>query len=850
MIPVRLTLRNFMCYQDNVSPLDFSGIHLACLSGDNGHGKSALLDAMTWALWGRSRARTEDELIHVGSDEMEVEFEFLLGANQYRVIRKRHVRKSGSLPSLEIAVKDGDGYRAITGNTVADSERRIADTLRMDYETFINSAYLMQGRADEFTVKPPGERKRILADILGLGLYDELEAQAREQARYYESERRALTADIEVIDQELANEPRYTQEHAAAQAASLSLADDLHAADAVLRDLREQKNTLDARSAQLKEVEGRLLRAAREIEQSERQLAGRRQRIREYEQALAQRSEIERGYTDLHETRRQNEALNKILGQLVDLQEKQRRAEMAVEKERSRLAGEQRFLADKRDSLAEHARQGAAKEAELHSAQESLAALDALEHEREAGRQRLQDETNSVAALSRANDVLRDEANSLKTKIETLAGVDHCPLCATPLSDEDRENVRQRYDEEVEQKRELFRRHAQEIKNLQSDVAALQTNIAGLDTRLRERAGVQRREAALAQLVAVGQTAAAELIDVDARLAQATQQIAAGAFAPAEQARLAQLTGEIEGLGYQAAEHERVRTKLAELSHFEGEKSRLETAAHLVASEKEAAGQLEGALGGWRKEQQADEEKAAALRAELATLPSLTATLARQQTLADRLQAEERLAREALGVARQKLEHCAYQKKQRQEKAEAENQARAERSLYEELAVAFGRKGIQAMIIEQVIPEIEDEANILLGRMTDNRMNIKFETQRDTKKGDTIETLDIKIADELGTRNYELYSGGESFRVNFAIRIALSKLLARRAGARLQTLIIDEGFGTQDSRGRERLVEAINSVSQDFEKILVITHIQELKDAFPVRIEITKTAQGSQILVT
>ena len=119
------------------------------------------------------------------------------------------------------------------------------------------------------------------------------------------------------------------------------------------------------------------------------------------------------------------------------------------------------------------------------------------------------------------------------------------------------------------------------------------------------------------------------------------------------------------------------------------------------------------------------------------------------------------------------------------------------------------------MIIETAVPEIEDEANALLARMTDGRMRVKFETQRDAKTSDAvIETLDIHIADELGTRNYEMFSGGEAFRVNFAIRIALSKLLARRAGARLQTLIIDEGFGTQDAQGRERLVEAINEVSQ------------------------------------
>jgi exonuclease SbcC len=112
------------------------------------------------------------------------------------------------------------------------------------------------------------------------------------------------------------------------------------------------------------------------------------------------------------------------------------------------------------------------------------------------------------------------------------------------------------------------------------------------------------------------------------------------------------------------------------------------------------------------------------------------------------------------------------------------------------------------------------------------------------------ETLLIEIADELGTRNYEMFSGGEAFRINLALRIALSKLLAHRAGAPLPTLIIDEGFGSQDTSGREKLVEAINSIQDDFEKIIIITHIEEMKDMFPVRIDVMKTADGSTIQVS
>jgi len=169
---------------------------------------------------------------------------------------------------------------------------------------------------------------------------------------------------------------------------------------------------------------------------------------------------------------------------------------------------------------------------------------------------------------------------------------------------------------------------------------------------------------------------------------------------------------------------------------------------------------------------------------------------------------------------------------------------------HQQLERAFGKDGVPALLIEQALPEIETKANEVLGRLSEGSMAVRFITQaayKDARRDDLRETLDIQISDSVGTRAYEMYSGGEAFRVNFAIRLSLAEVLAQRAGARLQTLVIDEGFGSQDALGRQRLVEAINLISPDFAKILVITHIDELKEAFPTRIEVEKTPRGSTI---
>src|SRR3989338_483673 len=141
--------------------------------------------------------------------------------------------------------------------------------------------------------------------------------------------------------------------------------------------------------------------------------------------------------------------------------------------------------------------------------------------------------------------------------------------------------------------------------------------------------------------------------------------------------------------------------------------------------------------------------------------------------------------------------------------------------------------------------QLEKEANRVLSRLTDNQMHVALRTQREKKSQEGLaETLDVIIADTSGTRNYELYSGGEAFKIDFALRLALSRLLTNKQGAKLQTLIIDEGFGSQDTSGKERLVEVIKSIEKEFELILVVTHIDELKESFPTQIQVTKDDEG------
>ena len=129
MIPLRLTIKNFMCYRGEAPILDLEGIHVACLSGDNGHGKTALLDAITWVLWGQTRARTQEELVHQGQQDMLVELDFIARAQRYRVNRRhsRGARNRQGTTILELQMNAGDIPQAITGNSIKDTEKLIRE---------------------------------------------------------------------------------------------------------------------------------------------------------------------------------------------------------------------------------------------------------------------------------------------------------------------------------------------------------------------------------------------------------------------------------------------------------------------------------------------------------------------------------------------------------------------------------------------------------------------------------------------------------------------------------------------------------------------------------------------------
>jgi exonuclease SbcC len=848
MIPIKLSLRNFMPYRDNVPPLYFDGIHTACISGDNGNGKSALIDAMTWALWGKTRAKSDDDLIHQGQTETEVEFDFAVGKQGYRIIRKHarpKQRKRSGQTILDFQIASNGSFKSISGDSVTQTQQKIIDTLHMDYPTFINSAFLRQGHADEFAIKRPVERKQVLADILGLDFYDNLEEWAKDLAKQQETGKAQLESTIKEISDELAQKPLYEAELEQAKTGLAQIEEVITEQESRLNSLRQEKEALEHKRAQLTQLEEHIAATQRELERRDQEVREYQSRIKEYEELIARRPAIEEGYAQLAEARRQNEELNQKLGLLVKLRESKSNLEMSTEHKlaQSRIT-ELEAKSAKLPQL----------KTELQQAEAQLKQLSEQEGGLHRKRQISQELKAQVKYLESEQSRLEREIRELIEKINLLSTQTDakCPLCETELGRDGLHHIENKYAADRDGKAESLKSNQAELASKKRELEVLESEITPLETRLnQEKASAQSKVSLLKQGIDEAQTAEKQLNQEREKIGEIEQHLTSKDFAAGEQQALAEVEQEAARLDYDSGQHEQVRHRITELEQYESPKRKLEEADRLIEQEREAAGKADEASQELRRRLEADRQKGQVLGKELEALPQLTSDLTQAETEHETLAARQRQAQELVGSVKSKLERCSELEVKKREKKKLLGQASKEEKIYLDLAQAFGKRGIQALLIETALPEIEMEANRLLARMTDNRMHVKFEVQRPKKGGEgVIETLDINIADELGTRNYEMFSGGEAFRINFAIRIALSKLLARRAGAPLPTLIIDEGFGTQDSTGIEKLKEAINSIQDDFEKILVITHMEEMRDAFPARIDVVKTADGSTIEVS
>jgi exonuclease SbcC len=603
---------------------------------------------------------------------------------------------------------------------------------------------------------------------------------------------------------------------------------------------------LESLQKQVEEIEARLQRFGTERTRVSTSLSERQLLRKQAQAVLARGDQIEKAAAELDSVRRDLESITRKQREYLPLERAREAAVRTLAAEQARLEGE---VAQRERRLAEVrqvASQLGALQAQLRRVQTEISALAKVEAQH-AELQAIVGESRERAAEKRTTNLhLKDQMVDLRSRLTELESVSTCPTCKRPMDERHKSRLHAEYMKEGTRLRDDFRTNEAACRELDTSISGNAALLAQAAKALTGREAVQRRFAQAENAVSQAEEASRQTTILEKELLERQQLLRAGGFAAPARQELAGVEKKIAALGYDEKRHAQLHARATELAGMDRERQLLEQARLSAEHLDSQISEFQESLKRLAEECASDGQRLTQLRLETRGLPGERQRLAELSGEAAEARRSRDETRDQCLFAQSRLDNCAFLERKQRESLAKQDGLRREQSVFGDLAYAFGRRGVQAMIIETAIPEIEDEANRILGRMTDGRMHVKFETQRDVRSGvGTVETLDIKISDELGTRSYEMFSGGESFRVNFSIRIALSRLLAHRAGTRLQTLVVDEGFGSQDQDGRDRIVEAIQAIEAEFEKILIITHLEDLRERFPVRIEVFKTPKGS-----
>jgi exonuclease SbcC len=753
---------------------------LTALIGPNGAGKSSILEAVSWALFGESRTDKEgirSDFAPEGA-ACRVEVAFDLQGTTYRIVRELRGKKS----LVAHARLSADGAAAPLAVGPGDVEEQVRRLLGLDRRTFFASVFSKQKQVDALTEIGPGKREEAFRRMLGLDALDDVVKKVRADARDLGNELKGIgekrrpvkeleEAKAQCRDRIQALKPELEKASEAARAAE---ADEAAAQKEFerLHALEQRHNVLDKEKAK---QEANAARLAKSLEQHRGELKS----------AQAARKDLEKMRPDLREL----EGIRDRLKDLDPLQEKH------IEREKLR---EQKKVLDER--VRDDAGELRKIEKRAEPLEDSKKLEESLQKEVEAARKAHEKAQESATHCRAEVESAKREAGKLDTEIDDLKKVGKkgkCPLCRQGLGESYEEALAH-----VEKERDGLASRLKEARKAEEAAkkAAAEAKGALADREKKHQESKDR----LDEVRGVA-------VEFDTRK-KAFQRLTGDAE------KTARALEALAGLAFDPREHERLKKRQGELAPLEKASGRLEEAAARIPI-------LEKSIGAEEAEQKEVHGKLEDLAGKMAALGFDAALLKKAKTIQDRT----REARSKRVTERNEMEKDRVAREKDLEKAEAD--IAEEKRLAKLVAEKEHRLGalgaleevfnaFRQSLTDRIRPALAAKAGRLLAGTTGGRY-AQVELDDD---------YNVKVFDGGEMRPLERFSGGETDLINLCLRIAISQIIAGRGEGRVNLLVLDEVFGSQDPQRKDAILQWLQALSAEFQQVFVITHDEYLKD--------------------
>ncbi len=844
MIPLRISVEGFMSYRDQTE-LVFEGAPLWVLAGRNGSGKSAIFDAITFALYGvhRGGAQNAKALINHSAKSLAVEFDFAVGDDTFRV--KRTVGRKGATTVQAFRLDGAEPVPVAETETKAGFDTWVLGAIGLDSRTFTASVLLQQGRSEALLDADPKARHEMLGQIIDLSAYERLYDRAEE--RHKEHRAMAESCRLQLGGLDPVDEAELGGVAAAAEEAGRE-------AD-LARGRVERMLGLKAEARRWEEL-------AAERGRLERMIA-------DATELVANAGEIERNAARLAELARVLPAL----GRLVDVERELAAFPEDLDRAVERARAEVEALDEIKTALpwlqmASRARSSArAAEERARAAEDEARALEASVGEARTAAETAAGDLDAAARAAEDADrrkteaaTLRGEAQLRLARFEEVDGTAACTYCGQPLTAEHLEKERVRLENELTA-RETSARDAERVA---ASAIARREKLADASKRAaREAADVAKRHE---KTVRDAETARAEIARETAQFSEAAGHLPAiyaerrseETFPSAEDVGEAERQsrefdarrGELEKLGGQVRARDRVVDKHTnareEIGRLAAESGEARLAAEGFTAERLDALRTEeaGLAGADERRARLDEARRAGrdleerLRDAERDAERVPEEARRPVAEIDANETEAREAFEAADTRRREAEALRHElQSRREQRGDLERRsldATRQENLYRELAKLLGRDRLQRHLLQQAETAIVALANEVLDRLSTGALWLELKREAEGEGRGTPKALDlVAFNNETGGDAIPVafLSGSQRFRVAVSLALAIGRY-AGQGGRRIESVIIDEGFGSLDREGRREMIDELHALKSALDRIILVSHQEEFAGAF------------------
>ena len=762
--------------------------------GPNGAGKSSIIEAISWALYGNQAARTgKDEIKSEFAgvdDNCEVALEFSVNEECYRVIR----RLVGRTERAEVELYRGEKSESVGVN---ETKAYVGQLLGLDWRGFLTSFLARQAELNALSDLQPSKRRDHIAGMLGIERLDKAIQRVKEDARLHKDKGEFLKRQVGEKDQ-------VVNRIAELREAITNLADPVKKLQVESKDVEQKLGKLrqDFESAKKKRDEWLNLKSALEAEQ--RTCQGLDGQLQELQKELKQLQKDEGLLKELFHQLSGLEAVKRELEQL-----KEAKSRLA---HRDELTGRQKTVMNQ---LSDGKNQQSQLEQKLKQLKSRLSAIDEkVEQQFNAEKGRLENARDEYSRLRAETESGKKDVAKLKQQLASISklGPDSiCERCRRPFGS-DFEHINQHLSDELKQLRDSLDKIVQKMAEQKDSGEKLKIRVVELEKQKDLRYQLIVDQKALTNEKQLAQ----KQIEIDLKtLDEITVQL--------------KKYGDIE---FDVKQYEQAAAKVNELEKLQQKYNQLEGSLTRLPVVEKSIKEITQKSESSKSDIGKIEEKVAALEFDSATYEKVAEEVEKAQARHETAREEYLNRLREKELVEKELEGKLEQLKGFEDAERELEQTRSAHYYGEKLGRLFGE--FRQDLIASIRPSLAEISSRLLSDMTEGKYSLV----------DLDEKYNIRVMDNGTYYGVDRFSGGEKDLANLCLRLAISLALTESAGLTRSFVILDEVFGSQDNQRKELILKAMGQLKQRFPQILLITHIDDVKDGVEEIIEVLPTGNG------